>query len=233
MSSLVSSATASSALRLTSLLLRKKPAAQLWLYLLCQWLAVAVVTGILLFTDRIAQAVYQESAAMLAADLVVESSRPVDAQWLAQALASDIDQVQLARMPSMLYRADQQQLTDITAVTPGYPLRGELTAAAAQGDSFQAAGQFERSLPDRGEVWLDEAAANALDAVPGDRIEVGATELTFTMLLGEQPGNLLPSFGLSGRALMRYEDLPAAQLIAPGSRVLYQWLLVAEREQLR
>ncbi len=221
-----------SSLRLAQLLLRKKPAAQLWLFLVCQWLAISVVTGILLFTDRIAQAVYQESAEMLAADLVVESSRPVQPQWLEEARSRGVGQVQLARMPSMLYRADQQQLTDITAVTLGYPLRGELTVAAALGQPLVDASRFAQALPAPGELWLDEAGAIALDAVPGDVIEVGATKLVFTRVLGDQPGNLLPSFGMSGRALMRYEDLPASQLVAPGSRVLYQWLLAAEQAQL-
>ena len=229
---MTSNTSSHSSLRLAHLLLRKRPATQLWLFLVCQWLAVAVVTGILLFTERIAQAVYQESAEMLAADLVVESSRPVQDEWLAEARSRGVGQVQLARMPSMLYRGDQQQLTDISAVTDGYPLRGELTAAMQLDQLLADVAQLSQQLPAPGELWLDEAGAIALGAVPGDMIEVGATTLRFTMVLGDQPGNLLPSFGMSGRALMRYEDLPASQLVAPGSRVLYQWLLAADDDTL-
>ena len=50
----------------------RKPSPELWLFFLCQMLAITIVTGILIFTDRIQKAIFQESANMMAADLVVQ-----------------------------------------------------------------------------------------------------------------------------------------------------------------
>ncbi|MDA8790008.1 hypothetical protein N9N07_03725, partial [Pseudomonadales bacterium] len=59
-------------------LLRRKPSAELWLFLSCQIFAVTIVCGILLFTQRIEWAIYSENAKLMAADLLVESSRAID-----------------------------------------------------------------------------------------------------------------------------------------------------------
>jgi predicted lysophospholipase L1 biosynthesis ABC-type transport system permease subunit len=50
-------------------LLRRKPSAELWLFLCCQIFAVTIVCGILLFTQRIEWAIYSENAKLMAADL--------------------------------------------------------------------------------------------------------------------------------------------------------------------
>ncbi|MBT8149407.1 MAG: hypothetical protein KJO24_05715, partial [Gammaproteobacteria bacterium] len=59
-------------------LLRRKPSAELWLFLGCQVFAVMVVSGTLLFTERIERAIYHENASLMAADLLLESSRPLN-----------------------------------------------------------------------------------------------------------------------------------------------------------
>ena len=63
----------------------RKPSPELWLFFLCQMLAITIVTGILIFTDRIQTAIFQESAKMMAADLVVQSNGLVDPAWQRQA----------------------------------------------------------------------------------------------------------------------------------------------------
>ena len=63
----------------------RKPSPELWLFFLCQMLAITIVTGILIFTDRIQPAIFQESAKMMAADLVVQSNGLVNPAWQRQA----------------------------------------------------------------------------------------------------------------------------------------------------
>ncbi|HCH19808.1 MAG TPA: hypothetical protein DEX33_00305, partial [Cellvibrionales bacterium] len=158
----------------------RKPSPELWLFFLCQMLAVTIVTGILIFTDRIQTAIFQESAKMMAADLVVQSNGLVGTNWQRQADLLGLDTVQSLRFPSMLFFNDQLQLTDIRAVSDGYPLRGELTASATLNSPAVAQQSLNIDLPQSGEVWLDARSAEALGADVGDYIEVGDRSMRFS-----------------------------------------------------
>lgn len=217
---------------LLKLMLRRKPGSELWLFFLCQTLAVAIVTGILMFTDRIQSAIYQESAKMMAADMLVQSSRTVEQEWIEQAAQFGLADVRSARFPSMLFYQQQLQLTDIRAVSGGYPLRGQLTASNGLGQAALVQNDLADGLPAVGEIWLDDKSQRSLSAVLGEMIEVGERQLKFSKLLVEEPGSALPSLGFSGRALMRMSDLPSTGLLQAGSRVSYSWMLAGEAHAL-
>jgi putative ABC transport system permease protein len=210
----------------------RKPSPELWLFFLCQMLAITIVTGILIFTDRIQTAIFQESAKMMAADLVVQSNGLVDPAWQRQAVLLGIDTVQSLRFPSMLFFNDQLQLTDIRAVSEGYPLRGELTASATLRSPAMAQQRLKVSLPKSGEVWLDARSAEALGAEVGDQIEVGDRSLRFSQVLVDEPGAAIPSLGFAGRALIRLIDIESTGLVVAGSRVSYSWMLAGEEKSL-
>ncbi len=225
------------------LVLQRRPNTDLYFLLICQTLSVAMVTGILLFSNGIEQLIYQESARMMAADLVVDSSRPVPSEWRerladanrqsaetndgatglndATAFLPVVEEVRSANLMSMLFAGESMQLTDLRAVTDGYPLRGELTAIADEG----AAPLLQSDSPAVGSIWLDVTSMRLLNASVGDRIEVGSKNLLFEKILHEEPGSALPGVGFSGRALMHFDDLLASELIQPGSRIEYQWML--------
>ncbi|NNC54885.1 MAG: hypothetical protein HKO07_04090, partial [Pseudomonadales bacterium] len=82
---------------LAAKLLQRRPSAPQWLFIIALLYAVGLVSGMLLFTARVEQAIYRENAALLAADLRVESSRPIEAASLVnwRALASDYGLAQL------------------------------------------------------------------------------------------------------------------------------------------
>lgn len=217
---------------LLALMLRRKPGSELWLFFICQALAVAIVTGILMFTDKIQSAIYNESAKMMAADMVVQSSRPAEPEWLEQAGKFNLAEVRSARFPSMLFYKEALQLTDIRVVSAGYPLRGELTAADDIAETAQVQNDLSNGLPQSGEVWLDINSARTLAVSLGESVEVGERQLVFSKLLVEEPGSALPSIGFSGRALMRWVDLESTQLVQPGSRVSYSWMLAGDDDAL-
>ena len=209
---------------LLSLMLKRRPSGDLYLFLLCQTLAVAIVTGILLFTDRIENAIRVESAGMLAADWVLHSSRPPQPQWIKRAQTLDLKQVESVRLASMLFYREQLEMGDIRAVSADYPLRGELKATSLADDTELGASQIVQA-PALGEVWLDKKMAQLLAADIGAWVEVGDRSLRFSHVLLETPGSGIPSMGFAGRALMRIEDLPSTGLIQPGSRLAYEWMV--------
>ena len=90
-------------------------------------LAVGVVSGISAFTTRLQSALEQESHRFLAADAVVRSGRDMPAEWLAQAANDGLQVATTLLFPSMVYAGDENMhLASVKAVSPGYPLRGEL-----------------------------------------------------------------------------------------------------------
>ncbi len=217
---------------LAALMLRRRPGSELWLFFVCQALAVAIVTGILLFTNKIQNAIYLESAKMMAADTIVESYRQPPKVWSQQAEMLGLRQVKSARLMSMLFFGDNLQLTDIRVVSAGYPLRGDLTASVTLGGEPVLQNALADGLPAKGEVWLDEKSALSLGVHLGEQVEVGERLLRFSKVLIEEPGASLPSLGLSGRALMRLADLKSTKLVLPGSRVNYRWMLAGAQAEL-
>lgn len=180
---------------------------------------------------------------MMAADVLVESSRPVPSDWRDQFAshrktlesknrsAEPLRDVRSASFLSMLFTNNDiggMQLTEIRAVTDGYPLRGKLIAAGKP--NTEPLRQIDS--PSAGTIWLDDSSMRALGVNLGDHIDVGITSLLFEKILVEEPGGALPGIGFSGRALMHYDDLLKSELIQPGARIEYRWLLAGDQQAL-
>ena len=90
-------------------------------------MAVASVTAISLFVDRLQQALLDESADFLAADRYVGSPRALPDTFRETAVQSGIEYADTLLFPSMVFGADESnQLASVKAVSQGYPLRGAL-----------------------------------------------------------------------------------------------------------
>src|SRR6476620_1262047 len=109
------------------MLARDWKAGELRVLLIGLVIAVASLTTVSFFTDRVRQALSQEAGQLLGADLVLISDRPIDSVWEQQAQERGLHTMRTVRFPSMTLHADKTQLTEIKAVGPGYPLKGRLT----------------------------------------------------------------------------------------------------------
>ncbi|MEM1232009.1 MAG: FtsX-like permease family protein [Pseudomonadota bacterium] len=184
--------------------------------------AVASVTAISLFVDRLQRALLDESADFLAADRYISASRALPEAYREQAQALGLSYADTLLFPSMVFGADDRNtLASVKAVTPGYPLRGELQ---------RSAGPFEQgaptdALPAPGEVWLESRLFPALGIALGDRIDVGLAQLTVAGVLTREPDRGGSMFDMGPRVLMRFEDVPATEVVQPGSRLRYRLLL--------
>ena len=94
-------------------------------------IAVASMTAVGFFNDRIRKAMDQQAAELLAADLVLASSDPLRGERLEQARLLGLRSAETLSFRSVLQVGDKTQLVEVKAVSPGYPLRGLLRAAAA------------------------------------------------------------------------------------------------------
>ena len=191
--------------------------------------AVAMVSAISFFVDRLEQALLSGGATLLAADRVIRGSHPIPDAWQQEASRYNLKRSRTMAFPSMA-RTDQgqQQLVAVKAVDDGYPLRGQLQIA----DAPFAAGKVTSRLPEAGTVWLDSRLFPALGLALGDWIRIGRTRLRITQALISEPDKGGNVFGLGPRLLMRYSDVPAAGLIQPGSRANYSYLLSGSNNDL-
>lgn len=188
-------------------------------------LAVAVVSGIAIFADRLDRTLVQQSNAFLGADLVVSGTRPHGDDWRAEAERRGLQQTRLVEFSSMVFSDDEMHLASIRAVAEGYPLRGyvETSHEAYSRQAPERAG----SIPPVGEAWVDGRLLPLLNIELGDEIEVGEHRVRTTRVLVRQPGE--SGFAMTGaRILMNLADLDATGVVQPGSRIDYQWLLASD-----
>ena len=199
--------------------------AVLWLSL-C--VAVAALCGVGFLVDRIGRAVTAQASEVLAADLRVESDAAIDPAEQAHAASAGLASARLTMTLSAIFNGDSNQLADVRAVSPGYPLRGTLTNA----DRAFAAGVPTREIPQPGEAWPDSRLAAALGATIGTDLNVGSRTLRVTRILISRPDQNSTFVEFASALLINDADLAATKLIQPGSRVKYALLLAGTAPQL-
>ena len=186
--------------------------------------AVAAVTAVGFFADRVRLALEREAQQMMGGDLVLIADHPWDAKYLQEARARDLQIAETLSFPSMVVGGAQLQLADVKAVSSGYPLRGKLSATTSTGEP----GAPVNAGPQPGSVWLDERLSGALQVFPDGQVSVGQKTLTVTAILTHEPDRGVNFFALAPRLMMHLDDVAASGLVQTGSRVTYRLLLAGE-----
>lgn len=199
------------------MLSREWRSGELGVLLLALAVAVAALTGVGFLVSRISAAVAMQASQVLAADIRLEAAQPISEPVFAQAAKQGLRTAHATGLLSVVFEGDQSQLTDIDAVTAGYPLRGTVKVA----DQPFGRGEAARGIPPPGEVWPDSRLLAALGGHLGSTLSVGAAELRVGRVLISRPDAGGTFTGLLPNLLMNAADLPRTQLIQPGSRVSY------------
>lgn len=205
-------------------LMRDGKSGELRVLLSALLVAVAAMTAVGFFTNRMNLAVDQQAGELLAADLRLQASQPLEQDCFKAAAAAGLRFAEAATFPSVAFKAEESALIAVHAVSDGYPLRGRLRIAD---EAFGPARETSR-LPGKGEAWLESRLLAQLDARIGDRIEVGARGLTITQALEYRPDQSSQFVDLAPTLLMRLEDVPATGLLQEGSRISHAALFAGE-----
>jgi putative ABC transport system permease protein len=192
-------------------------------------IAVASVTSVAFFADRVSQALVRDAHQLLGADLVLVSDHPWKGEVAKQMQAHGLQHAAAFNFISMAFAGDRNQLAGIKAVTQNYPLRGRLRIAPAPGAPDAPA---ERG-PDQGTVWLDEQLVSGLGATVGSRVRLGRAELRVAAVLTLEPERSANFFNIAPRLMMNSDDLAATSLIQTGSRVWYYLYAAGSAEQVK
>ena len=187
-------------------------------------IAVASLSSVSFFSDRLSRALAREAHQLLGGDLLLLADHPWDPAYRTEAEARGLRVIGSVSFPSMTAANGASHLADLKAVQPGYPLRGALRTAPAlnQPDSET------QETPARGTVWLDERLTAALETKVGDVVRLGSASFAVSAVLTLEPDRGVNFFNIAPRLMMHIDDLPATQLIQVGSRVTWRLHLAGE-----
>jgi putative ABC transport system permease protein len=202
-------------------------AGELRLLVVAVMLAVAALTAVGFFADRINGGLARDARQMLGGDAIVSSDQPAPAAFAAKARALGLLTATTAAFPSMGRAAEAQggaaRLVSVKAVSAAYPLRGRVTLGGA-------AGSAQRSVagaPERGSVWVDPALLGALALQVGDTLLLGDARLRIAQTIVTEPDRGAGFASFAPRVLLNDADLAATGLVQPASRVTYRLAVAA------
>jgi putative ABC transport system permease protein len=206
------------------MLRRNWSAGELRVLLIALFIAVASVTTVGFFADRVQAALDRQANELLGADLVLIADHPVPALFAERARAEHLVVATTQTFPSMVSSATGANLADIKAVSDNFPLRGRIRIAPEVGAPDHPAD----GAPRPGTAWIAPALAGRLGLKVGDPLKVGRAELAIAAIVAREPDSVLEYFGIAPRVLMNETDLPATGLIQVGSRVGYRLLVAGD-----
>jgi putative ABC transport system permease protein len=203
------------------LLARDWRAGELTLVAVAVVVAVASVTTVGFFADRVHQALSRQANQLLGADLVISGDRPLDAAFTAAADQRGLQVARMLRFPSMTTGKEQSVLAEVKVVTAGYPLRGELRIAEVQNGADRRATE----IPKPGTVWVDERLITRLQLQVGDAIEIGQSRLPIAQIITQEPDSAIGFINAGPRIMINDADIDATGLVQVGSRIRYRILV--------
>lgn len=211
--------------------LRDWRAGELRFLLVALIVAVASLSSVGFFIDRMRAGLNRDAHQLLGADLVVNADEPVKQAWRAEAQRRGLRLAETVAFPSMAIAGEGEQarskLASIKAVSEGYPLRGRLKLmAAGNGADIET-----HDIPAPGTVWVDPNILSALGLKPGDTLKLGDSVFRIAQVIAIEPDRGAVFLNFAPRVMLRLSDLEATHLIQNGSRVTYR-LLVAGGPQV-
>ena len=209
-------------------LLRDLRAGELRLLMVAVTLAVAALTSVGFFADRLQGGLQRDALQLLGGDVVVASDNPTPQAFVDKAQALGLQTVGTMGFPTMGRASDAQggasKLVALKSVAAGYPLRGTLKVADAPG----AAEQATRDIPAPGEVWVDAPLLDALGLAMGDQLLLGDAQLRIARIIVIEPDRGAGFMSFAPRVMLNAADVPATGLVQPASRITYRFAVAGQ-----
>ena len=205
-------------------------------------LAVAALTAVGFFSDRLQAGLWRDARQLLGGDAVVVSDKPTAANFQQKAEALGLKTNATLSFPSMA-RADdakggETKLVALKAVTDGYPLRGQMSLLNLQGSnanqpdlSQRIPVKLTRDVPQPGQAWVDLALLEGLNLQMGDALWLGDKSFQIAALIDREPDRGAGFMNFAPRVMIHQSDVMATGLIQPASRLTYRMAVAGEASQ--
>ena len=191
------------------------------------FVAVAAISSINFFSDRVEIALMEETSRFIGADLQITGPREAEEAWLQEAENRGLEIGRSLLFATVSSTETEFQLSNVRAVDTSYPLKGNLNLTKADGSITPV-----NTKPEAGNVWVDSRLIQQLDAKIGDLVEVGVAEFEIAGVIESEPGRGGGLLNFLPRLVMNMEDVEKAQVIQPGSRVSWEYHFVGSREEI-
>jgi len=202
-------------------------AGELRLLVVAVTLAVAALSAVGFFADRLNHGLARDARQLLGGDAIVASDQPLPPAFADKARALGLKIASTAAFPSMGRAPDDRggasKLVAVKSVTDAYPLRGALRLADAPGGKEQ----LITRAPDRGTVWVDGPLLDALQLRMGDDLLLGDARLKIASIIVIEPDRGAGFMSFAPRVMLNEADLAATALVQPASRVTYRLAVAA------
>lgn len=211
--------------------LRDWRAGELRFLLVALALAVASLSAVQFFTDRMGAALQRDAHQLLGADLRVTGEAPIHQASRNEARRRGLQAADTVEMNSMAIAGDGDaalsRMVLLKAVSAGYPLRGTLSVHDGAGRAVAT-----RAVPAPGTAWVDPALLASMDLKLGATLRLGEQRVTITRTIASEPDRGPAALDFAPRVMIGLADLEASQLAQGASFANYNLLLAGESSAL-
>lgn len=191
-------------------------------------LAVAALTSVAFFANRLEAGLERDARQLLGGDVVIASQDGQLQSFVQRAQQEGLRHVTTLVFPSMGRATDERggnaRLIALKAVEDGYPLRGSLRVASGQSQPDAAT----NTIPAAGQAWVDATLLAALELQVGDDLLLGDARLRISQLLTAEPDRGAGFMSFAPRVMINAQDLEATGLVQPASRITWRLAVAGE-----
>lgn len=200
-------------------------------------LAVAALTAVGFFADRLQGGLARDAGALLGGDAVVRSDEQPPQAILDLAVASGLATSTSIRFPTMARAPDafggEARLVSLKTTDQRYPLRGNLRVADGTTEALLSTDRSVSGGPPVGQAWADASLLESLNITVGDSILLGTTELKMTQVITLESDRGGGFMSFSPRLMINAQDIEATGLVQPASRVNYSFSVAGDADAVR
>jgi putative ABC transport system permease protein len=182
-----------------------------------------------LFSDRIEKSMQIRTSAILGADGLIRSTRPLNPEYGKLAQEFDLETAYSVNFLSMAITESASRLSGVRAVSSNYPLRGEviLRTGSSTDETVSVS-----SAPAPGTIWAASQLVQDLNLDNTSTIQLGESQLRFSNEIVLEPEGGVGMLRLAPRIVMNIDDLEQTGLITPASRARFRLLVAGPGESL-
>ncbi len=206
------------------LMLRQSRAGRgVWTLLAALILAVTATTALRFTSETLTVAIDQQAGQLLAGDLVLSSSEPLNNIWQQRASDYQLRHNQSVLFSSMAQADDQFVLVNVKAVEQGFPLRGDINVKPKQANP---------PIPAPNTIWLAPRLFDLLRIKLGDQVRIGNASFKATASIERDPNQETGLSGFSPTVIINLSDVPRTEAIQVGSRIDYRLIMAGQPKQI-
>ncbi|WP_028486949.1 ABC transporter permease [Thiomicrorhabdus chilensis] len=200
------------------------------------WLILAVIIASTTVTlvkqlgETVQQSMLRKAAESLGADLVIRSSRPIEAQWQEHAHELGLKSAQTTSVVTMALANNNFQLVQLKAISADYPLRGQIESASEQPLQPLIPSTSKPLTPNR--IWVEPKLLSLMQISQKDTVTLGNLDFQIAGSVLNKQG-IGPMGGFAPQVLMSEQRLAQTGLIGPGSRVTYELQVAGSANQIK